>query len=107
MRVLKSARIVFNGGYASADCRVKNLSLSGALLEMPSTVGIPTQFELHLDGSMRSCTVTWRSDRFIGVAFNQRGVVAVADISKSTPSGELATEQVSLGRSRPRVGGGC
>ena len=31
MRVLKMARIVFNGGYSVYDCRVKNLSESGAL----------------------------------------------------------------------------
>jgi PilZ domain-containing protein len=70
MRVLKSARIVFNGGYSAADCRVKNFSNVGALLAMPSVVGIPTQFELHLDGVRRLCTVIWRTNGLMGVAFD-------------------------------------
>jgi PilZ domain-containing protein len=77
MRVFKTARIVFNGGYTAADCRVKNLSLSGALLEMPSIVGVPNQFELQLDGVQRSSKVVWRNDRFLGVVFAARGPAAV------------------------------
>lgn len=69
MRVLKSARILFNGGYSVFDCRVKNLSSGGALLEMPSMLGIPTQFDMVLDGVKRHCTVMWRTDRLMGVAF--------------------------------------
>ena len=74
MRVLKMARIVFNGGYSVYDCRVKNLSESGALLEMASLLGIPNRFEIALDPtatSRRLCTVMWRTDRLMGVAFDQ------------------------------------
>jgi hypothetical protein len=72
MRVLKSARIVFNGGYSAYDCRVKNLSERGALLQMPSLLGIPTHFEIDIDKSnkLRPCTVMWRSDTMMGVAFD-------------------------------------
>lgn len=70
MRVLKSGRILFNGGYSVFDCRVKNLSQSGALLEMPSLLGIPSQFDFVLDGAKKHCTVMWRTDRLMGVAFD-------------------------------------
>ncbi len=72
MRVLKSARIIFNGGYTVFDCRVKNVSEGGALLQMPSSLGIPTRFEIDIDNSRkpRQCTVMWRSDKMLGIAFD-------------------------------------
>jgi hypothetical protein len=72
MRVLKTARIVFNGGYTVYDCRVKNLSTNGALLELANVLGIPKNFEISLDGTSarRPCTVMWRTDRLMGVSFD-------------------------------------
>jgi hypothetical protein len=72
MRVFKSARIIFNGGYSVFDCRVRNLSSGGAMLEMPSLLGIPTHFEIAMDssGKHRQCTVMWRTDTLMGVAFD-------------------------------------
>jgi hypothetical protein len=69
MRVLKSARIEFNGGYSVYDCRVKNVSAGGALLELASLVGIPTRFDITFEGVRYSCSVMWRTDRLMGVAF--------------------------------------
>lgn len=71
-RVLKSGRIVFNGGYTAYDCRVKNVSSGGALLQMPSLLGIPNQFEIDIDKSnkLRPCTVMWRNDTMMGVRFD-------------------------------------
>jgi hypothetical protein len=78
MRVLKGGRILFNGGYSAFDCRVKNLSESGALLEMPSLLGIPTKFEFVLDGVKKQCTVMWRTDRLMGVAFDPSNLAGKA-----------------------------
>ncbi len=69
MRVLKTARIQFNGGFSVFDCRVKNLSPGGAMIDMPSMLGIPTTFDLVIDGTKRHCRVMWRTDRLMGVAF--------------------------------------
>ncbi len=71
-RVFKGGRIIFNRGYSVLDCRVRNLSAGGALLEMPSLLGIPTHFDIALDSSNkhRPCTVMWRTDTLMGVAFN-------------------------------------
>ncbi len=69
-RVLKSARVVFNGGYSVYDCRVKNLSSGGAMLQMPSLLGIPSQFDMVMDGKTRPCTVMWRTNTLMGVTFD-------------------------------------
>jgi hypothetical protein len=68
-RVLKSASIEFHGGVI--DCVVRNVSETGAALEVASPLGIPETFNLVIPGdhSSRPCKVAWRKDKRIGVAF--------------------------------------
>ncbi|MGL9622246.1 PilZ domain-containing protein [Bradyrhizobium sp. U531] len=68
-RVLKAGTIAFGGG--GIDCTVRNLSDTGAALDVTSPVGIPDHFNLFLtgDGTHLSCTVVWRKERRIGVRF--------------------------------------
>jgi len=68
-RVLKAGSITFGG--VAIDCLVRNLSVTGAALEVTSLVGIPDQFALIVaaDKIQYRCTVVWRKDRRIGVAF--------------------------------------
>ncbi|MBR0810064.1 MULTISPECIES: PilZ domain-containing protein [Bradyrhizobium] len=68
-RVLKAGTIEFGGG--AIDCTVRNLSDTGAALDVTSPVGIPDHFTLFLqaDGTHRSCTVAWRKEKRIGVRF--------------------------------------
>ena len=68
-RVLKSGSIEFNGGVI--DCVVRNISETGAALEVASPLGIPETFNLVIAGdhSSRRCQVAWRKDKRIGVAF--------------------------------------
>ena len=68
-RVLKSASIEFHGG--SIDCVVRNISETGAALEVASPLGIPETFNLVITGdhSSRPCQIAWRKDKRIGVAF--------------------------------------
>ncbi len=70
-RVLKKAKIIFNNRSAVIDCTVRNLSTAGALLLVPSPLGIPETFELLIeaDGTKYQCHVSWRQDDKIGVAF--------------------------------------
>jgi PilZ domain-containing protein len=69
-RVLKAGSIEFNGG--AIDCTVRNVSDTGAQLEVASDLGIPDAFWLVIAGSQtpRHCRVAWRNDRRIGVAFD-------------------------------------
>ncbi len=68
-RVLKAGTIEFGGG--AIDCTVRNLSDTGAALDVTSPVGIPDHFTLFVtaDGKHLSCTVVWRKERRIGVRF--------------------------------------
>ncbi|RTM14577.1 MAG: PilZ domain-containing protein [Bradyrhizobiaceae bacterium] len=66
-RVLKAATISFGGGAIS--CTVRNLSVSGASLDVASPIGIPDAIVLEVEGVRRQCRVIWRTERRIGVRF--------------------------------------
>jgi hypothetical protein len=68
-RVLKAAKIEFDGG--TIDCVVRNVSDTGAALEVTSPMGIPEEFNLLISGNRTAhrCEVKWRAENRIGVAF--------------------------------------
>ena len=70
-RVLKAARIEFGG--MTIDCTVRDISITGAALEVPSQFGIPGKFTLFVsdDGLNLPCHIVWRNDKRIGIAFDQ------------------------------------
>ena len=70
-RVLKTGAIEFSGGGA-ISCAVKNLSASGASLEVVSALDIPDRLTLFIQGEhlKRSCHVVWRKEKRIGIAFD-------------------------------------
>jgi hypothetical protein len=70
-RVLKAGAIAFGG--ASIDCTVRNLSATGAALEVVTPLFIPDRFTLVVPTEQlrRPCHVVWRKDRRMGVAFDQ------------------------------------
>lgn len=69
-RALKGATIVFERD-AAIDCVVRNLSKTGACLEIVSPLGIPDEFTLVIlsDKVKQQCRVVWRTARRIGVSF--------------------------------------
>jgi hypothetical protein len=69
-RVLKAGTIEFGGG--AIDCMVRNMSNTGAALDVTSPIGIPEHFTLVFptDGLHMPCHVVWRKEKRIGVAFN-------------------------------------
>ena len=69
-RVLKSGTIEFGGG--AIDCTVRNISASGAALEVASQLGIPAQFTLVSDGQRQPCRIVWRKEKRIGVTFDPK-----------------------------------
>jgi hypothetical protein len=70
-RTLKSARIIFNDRRSVINCTVRNMSASGALLALPTVVGIPNQFELAMEFGFRSAQVVWKTDRTLGVVWTR------------------------------------
>ena len=69
-RVLKAGTISFGGD--GIDCTVRNLSETGAALEVVTPLFIPDRFTLIVptDQLKRPCHVVWRREKRIGVAFD-------------------------------------
>ena len=68
-RVLKVGTIEFGGG--AITCGVRNMSGTGAMLDVVTPVGIPDHFTLVLraNGHRMPCHVVWWKEKRIGVAF--------------------------------------
>lgn len=69
-RMFKAGTIESGGG--GIDCTVRNLSETGAQLEVISPLYIPDRFTLyiHSDDFKRRCHVVWRREKRIGVEFD-------------------------------------
>jgi hypothetical protein len=69
-RILKAGSISFGGG--TIDCTVRNISDSGAALEVASPLCIPDRFNLVIrsDNLNRPCRIVWRKEKRLGVAFD-------------------------------------
>jgi PilZ domain len=69
-RILKAGSIEFGGGVI--DCTVRNISDTGAALEVVTPLYIPDRFTLiiHSDKSKWPCRVVWRKEKRIGVTFD-------------------------------------
>jgi hypothetical protein len=68
-RVFKRGTIAFGGG--GIDCMVRNLSESGARIEVACQVGLPPSFMLVIEADqfIRRCRPVWSAQQRIGVAF--------------------------------------
>ena len=68
-RMFKAGTIEFGGD--GIDCTVKNLSDTGAALEVLSPLYVPDRFTLFVpsDQFRRRCHVVWRKERRVGIAF--------------------------------------
>jgi hypothetical protein len=69
-RVLKAGTISFGG--SAIDCTVRNLSETGAAIEVVTPLFIPDRFTLIIpsDQTKRPCHIVWRRERRIGLAFD-------------------------------------
>lgn len=57
-------------GFTSVPCIVRNVSESGAKLEVARVTGIPDRFDLIVPGHRpQPCRVVWRSLKEIGVQY--------------------------------------
>jgi len=69
-KVFKRGTIAFGGG--GFDCTVRNLSATGARVEVASPVDLPPSFMLMIESDqfMRRCRPVWSDHQRIGVAFD-------------------------------------
>jgi hypothetical protein len=70
-RVFKGGTIAFNRA-AAISCIVRNVSATGACLQVEAQFGIPASFDLVIATARasRRCDVVWRTEHHIGVAFS-------------------------------------
>jgi PilZ domain-containing protein len=68
-RVLKGGTIELKGG-GRVECILRNVSNTGAAIEVETPLGIPEHFNLLAGGSSRPCRVVWRKQKRIGVTFD-------------------------------------
>lgn len=68
-KVFKRGTIAFGGG--GFDCTVRNMSTTGARIELAGPVGLPPSFMLVIEADqfMRRCRPVWRQEQRIGLAF--------------------------------------
>jgi hypothetical protein len=68
-RVLKAGTIEF--GEESLPCTVRNLSATGAGIEVNSPLWFPERFVLAVPSEVlrKPCRLIWRSEKRIGVVF--------------------------------------
>jgi PilZ domain-containing protein len=68
--VLMSGAIEFASG--TLNCLIRNISISGAALDVTNPLEIPERFNLvfKADGTHIPCHVIWRQGEQIGVAFD-------------------------------------
>ena len=71
LRMLKSGKILL--GKAAVPCTVRNLSDGGACLQVQSTYGIPSAFDVAIDEKpARTCKVIWLDATTLRVQFQQQ-----------------------------------
>ena len=73
LRSFLKGRVVFNGGQNSLDCLIRDISATGARLELSASVTLPDRFDLYLPHRDETCRahLQWRRGGHIGVAFDQ------------------------------------
>ena len=68
-RVLKAGTISFGG--SAISCTVRNLTRSGAMLDVTSPLGVPKEFTLVISSEdvHHECRIVWIKEKRIGVSF--------------------------------------
>jgi hypothetical protein len=69
IRIFKNAAIVLNDRSPRLECAARDLSPQGVRLCLPTTYGIPQQFDVLIDGKCRRGRSVWRTCTEMGVIF--------------------------------------
>lgn len=81
-RVLRAGLISFGG--STVDCTVRNVSETGAQVEVQSPDGIPDRFALLIksEGVRYGCRVVWVRGKRIGLRFERRHEPPIGEAGK-------------------------
>ncbi|NDV85476.1 hypothetical protein GTW51_02060 [Aurantimonas aggregata] len=85
MRTLKRAKIIFNGGFSTFDCILRNISATGALLTIDEAAHLPKEFQIRIgeERDERPAKLVYRRGMFAGIRFLD--IAAEADEERSPP----------------------
>jgi hypothetical protein len=72
LRTLLLARAEFNGGATTVECTVRDLSETGARIQVPSSAVLPPKFTLFVPkhGRRYDAVIRWQREGFIGIEFD-------------------------------------
>jgi hypothetical protein len=60
---------VMLGDFAKRDCKVVDISESGARIAISGTIELPRQFSIAFASTARPCQLVWRNGTMAGVKF--------------------------------------
>ena len=71
LRAILGARIIFANGNSTMDCLIRDISPSGARLELGGSVSVPDRFNLFVPQKQKTfrATIKWRRLNEVGVVF--------------------------------------
>ncbi|WP_232628826.1 PilZ domain-containing protein [Methylobacterium sp. Leaf118] len=91
-RTFLKGLILFNKGASSMDCLIRDMSETGARIELSETSTLPEVFDLYIpqkDETFRSA-LRWRRDGAVGIAFvDQRKPAAEPEVKQDASIGVL------------------
>ncbi|OYU50402.1 MAG: pilus assembly protein PilZ [Rhizobiales bacterium PAR1] len=96
-RSLLHGQIVHSGGASRADCTIRDLSATGARIQIPQSITIPEHFELVVMERNQNfkAKIVWRHAAEIGVAFDSATKPAPQPSITSHP-GEIRVRMLEL-----------
>ena len=107
-RMLKAGFIAFNRGYTTLPCVVRDMSETGARLQLDNPTLAPDHFTLHveLDGLKVDCKVVWTRASLFGVAFvgpiERTGRSRTQVVSPGLTGGQTGETPEERDRSKPQ-----
>ena len=103
IRTFLKAVIEFNNGASKLDCVVKNISPTGARLDITSAIGLPNEFNLKIPhrGEIFRSQLVWREKDAIGVRFLSPTRQSMAPVEN--PTREPADLEAENARLKLRV----
>ncbi len=71
MRTLKRAKVIFNNGFSTFDCILRNISATGALLTIDEAAHLPKEFMIIIGEGpdQRPAKLVYRRGLFAGIRF--------------------------------------
>ncbi len=70
LTTLKKGKIIFNDGHSVLECTIRNTSRTGAGLQLPCFMELPSIVTLAVEGgAKRVCEVVWSANDKVGVKY--------------------------------------